>query len=113
MSQSSFLGKLNSWARWCADSWARSERRTKSSGRIGWGRTRVLLQLMPLEDRTLLSNVLNHLGQDLNETQLTPANVSTSTFGKIFTTTLDGSGVDAQRHFTFPGLTFRGKARIM
>jgi hypothetical protein len=55
-----------------------------------------------LEDRRLLSiNVLTYhydlsrTGADLNETTLTPANVSSTTFGKLFVDTVDGK-VNAQ-----------------
>ncbi len=46
---------------------------------------------------------LTHAGQNISETTLTPANVSESTFGKLFSVTVDGS-VYAQPLYV-PGLT--------
>src|ERR1019366_781828 len=96
MLRSSFLSRF----RWSAltywDLLVRSALRTGRSRKNRQRRHPVLLQVTPLEDRTLLSNVLGYLGQDLNETALSPANVSTATFGKAFTAPLDGTYIDAQ-----------------
>lgn len=67
-------------------------KRDKKNGRM------VVCGVEPLERRAMLAagDVLaNHYtagstGEDLNETVLTPANVNSASFGKVFTTTLDG-----------------------
>jgi hypothetical protein len=89
MSQSLFLTRFRSLARTCFDLLVRPTLCTIPSNKKRLRRHSILLEITPLEDRTLLSNVLSYGIPDLNETVLTRANVSPATFGKIFTTAVD------------------------